>query len=191
MSAKSSLSADITTPSLSGLFNTTALVRHSSPLPVSTPAAAAAAVALLQDHKHYLGCNPHMTAHEAIPTPTPAPELPMSVQTASSSSSSSAEWRLFRVTDVVHALPAGLWDTDIVSRYEFCPIERGVFVRIRSPLGIVLESTWTVDETAGTLVEEILIRASRLLVPVLRSQCESGWRDIHRTMLAPLLVLDK
>ncbi|OAA53969.1 hypothetical protein SPI_09176 [Niveomyces insectorum RCEF 264] len=100
----------------------------------------------------------------------------------------------YRVTDVVHTLPAGLWDARVVSTYEMTDVPgTGVFVRIRSPLSVVMDTTWMIvlsKEDEGTaqlvLVEEIIIYCSRLLMPTVKILCEGGWRQIHAKMIARL-----
>ncbi|EFW99711.1 hypothetical protein CMQ_29 [Grosmannia clavigera kw1407] len=53
--------------------------------------------------------------------------------------------RTYNVTDVVHTLPAGIWDSRVVSTYEMTNLEDGVFVRVRCPLSIVMDTTWSVE----------------------------------------------
>ncbi len=191
------------------VLNTTATLTHKTPLPPGTTRPQA--LALLSDHLFFLACDPHMAQHELVPpsafaTLTPPPSIPDDVQaqirSSSSSSSSSSKtksaWKgveeekeeevlptCYRVTDIVHAIPAGIWDTRVVSVYEFTLIREGVFVRIRSPMGVVMETFWRVGEGEGTedgrlvLVEDVTIRCSRLLVGIVRGQCEGNWRGIH------------
>jgi hypothetical protein len=142
----------------------------------------------LHDHAHYLGYNPNMSRNELLPTLSPPPVLP--APSTPANPAAGAEWARFRVVDVVPALPAGLWDSEVVSTYEFCKTADGMFVRVRSPLGIVLESAWRVQEgKAGgalVMVEEVTMIVSSLLAPILRAQCEKNWRGIHQRLLAPL-----
>ena len=99
----------------------------------------------------------------------------------------------YRVTDIVHAIPAGIWDTNVVSTYEFVDVQDGVFVRIRSPLSVVMETFWEVravdakengdgGEKGLELVEDVTIRCSRLLVGLVKKECENGWEGIHAKM---------
>lgn len=123
-----------------------------------------------------------MVKFEAVDGPAdPAPALP-----DDRGVTAVAPARCYSVTDKVHALPAGLWDSDVVSTYEFINVERGVFVRIRSPLNTTMETVWEVrqtDDGAAELVEDIVIRSSRLLMAVVKSTCESGWQGIHGKMV--------
>lgn len=136
----------------------------------------------LQNHVHYMHINPHMVKYESIPAPTdPAPTIP-----ASRNVTATSEPDCYRVTDKVQTLPAGLWDSDVVSTYEFMNVENGVFVRIRSPMSVLMESLWRVretDEGKFELVEEQIITASRLLVSTVKSISESGWKGLHASML--------
>lgn len=170
------------------MFNTTANVKHVTPIPPGIPAPKG--IALLQGHEFFIKCDPHMVSYEASPLadtdPVPAVPADRGVETVAP-----RPVKCYVVTDRVHALPAGLWDSDVVSRYEFVDIEKGVFVRIRSPLGVVMESVWEVREAGDgsgglELVEDIVISCSRLLIGTVKSTCDSGWQGIHEKMIAEL-----
>ncbi|KAL2165920.1 hypothetical protein VTG60DRAFT_3611 [Thermothelomyces hinnuleus] len=100
----------------------------------------------------------------------------------------------YRVTDIVHGVPAGMWGTRVVSTYEFIDTQEGLFVRIRSPLSIVMHTVWEVREAAAQageaagleLVEDVTIQCSRLLVGIVKGHCENGWGKIHAKMIARL-----
>lgn len=89
----------------------------------------------------------------------------------------------------MHALPAGLWDSDVHSTSEIVNLEKGIFVRMRSPLSIVMETVWEVKEVAGgedgalEVVEESVISCSRFLAGVVKGQCEANWKGIHEKLL--------
>lgn len=88
----------------------------------------------------------------------------------------------YSVTDKVHTLPAGLWDSNVESVNEFVTLEKGVFVRLYSPLNVVMETVWTVKENGNggvDLVEDVLIKASRLLVGTVKTMCNTNWRTFH------------
>ena len=153
---------------------------------------------MLSDHLFFLACDPHMTAYEAVPRAawaslSPPPSLPDDVRAQLRSSPSQKEGEeevsaVYRVTDLVHAIPAGIWDTSVVSVYEFTLIGEGVFVRIRSPMGVVMETFWRVREEGEglVLVEEVRVRCSRLLLGIVRGSCEGNWRGIHGKMVERL-----
>lgn len=170
------------------MFTSTANVKHVTPIPAGIPALKV--VSLLQGHEFFIKCDPHMVHYEPSPLSDKdaVPSVPAGrdVQPVVG-----ARPKCYVVTDRVHALPAGLWDSDVVSRYEFVDIATGVFVRIRSPLGVVMESVWEVREKgeggAGLeLVEDIVITCSRLLIGTVKSTCDSGWQGIHLKMIAHL-----
>ena len=125
-----------------------------------------------------------MKHYELIPTPDPAPSVPEEREVIPI-----APPVCYTVTDRVHTLPAGLWDSNVLSTYEFLNLERGVFVRIRSPMGMLMESVWEITEAEDgglELVEDVVITCSRFLIGVIRSTCESGWEDIHAKHIAKL-----
>ena len=98
----------------------------------------------------------------------------------------------------MHALPAGLWDTKrCASRPRSPTREDGVEWVVRAPLGLVQTSLWIVerDETPAegeaegerwTLVEDVTIRCSRLLVGTVRAKCEENWKGTHERWVAQL-----
>lgn len=187
---------------------------HSSRLPRGTTREQA--LAMLSDHEFFLSCDPHLDKFEPIspselPLPptlpdrarsqlrsgSPSPSPAASSSSPSSSPSSPPVPACYRVTDIVHAIPAGIWDTSLVSTYELTEIRDGLFVRIRSPLSVVMDTFWEVraveqgDADGGQaevleLVEDMTIQCSRLLVGLVKGQCENGWGHIHAKMIARL-----
>jgi hypothetical protein len=94
---------------------------------------------------------------------------------------------------MVMAIPAGLWEPTVVSDGEFTDIRDGVFVRLRSPLSVVMETFWKIKEVEGEaeggvleLAEEVTIKCSRLLVGLVRKECEAGFEKIHGGFIARL-----
>jgi hypothetical protein len=151
---------------------------HKSQLPEGTTTQQA--VALLQDHPFFFECNPHTAKFELLKPDTPPP-IPDTVKPVK-------ETETFKATDIVEALPAGLWSSNVVSTYEFTDISNGVFVRIKSPMSIVMDTVWEVQGQDGhlELVEDISFTCSRLLAPVVKGQCEGGWKKIHAKFISRL-----
>ncbi|KAK0624701.1 hypothetical protein B0T17DRAFT_250452, partial [Bombardia bombarda] len=174
---------------MASLFTTTARITHITPLPPTTTLPQA--IAMLHDYDFILHCDPHLAKYEMIPTSTP-PALPAAIQSrravAVEGDNSSTATVSYSVTDVVHAIPAGLWDTNVVSTYEFTRLANGIFVRIKSPMAIVMDTVWEVKEGKEGLemVEDVEIRCSRLLMGVVKGQCEGNWRAIHGKMVGRL-----
>ncbi|KAM0283649.1 hypothetical protein ACHAQH_002428 [Verticillium albo-atrum] len=165
---------------MASFLNTTQTLTHLTPIP--PPATRTDSIAMLHDHEHLIKCSPAMSKFELITSPSPAPApLPAGITPL-------GDTKCYQVTDVVHTLPAGLWDSDIVSTYEFTNLADGLFVRIRSPMSIVLETVWSIEgEGEGPEMKEtVTIKCSRLLVGVIRGQCEGNWKVIHAQMVAGL-----
>ncbi len=76
----------------------------------------------------------------------------------------------------------------MVSTYEMTNIADGVFVRIKSPMSVVMDTVWEIkgDDGALELVEDVAINCSKLLVSTVKGLCEGGWDKIHAKMLARL-----
>lgn len=167
------------------MFSTTESLQHVTPIPASVPSSRV--ITLLQDHVFFIQCDPHMISYDLITSLTePAPEVPNDLKTPVVPI---APPSCYTVTDRVQALPAGIWNKDVVSTYEFINLERGVFVRTRSPLSTTLETVWTVRETADggcEIVEDVVVKCSRFLLGVVKGACETGWKGIHAKMIQKL-----
>jgi len=139
---------------------------------------------MLSDRQFFLSCAPSLHKFEVI-HPDPAPEIPEAIR---AQARGDGKTECFRVTDIVHAMPAGLWDTNVVSTYEFTNITDGVFVRIKSPMSISMDTVWLVkhgEDGKLELTETLSISCSRLLMGLVKAECE-GWVNIHAKMLSRL-----
>jgi hypothetical protein len=140
---------------------------------------------MLSDHIFFLHCDPHLSKYETV-TPETPPEVPEEMKAKARGTKPT---EVYNVTDIVHTIPAGIWDSNVVSTYELTDIADGLFVRIRSPLSIVMDTVWEIKDAEGgglELVEKITIKCSRLLLGLVTSQCENGWAKIHEKMLGRL-----
>jgi len=168
---------------MAAVFSGVGRITHSSKLPKGTTKEQG--IAMLSDHIFFLHCDPHLVKYEAV-TPDTPPEIPEAMQAQVRGGKAT---QVFKVTDLVHTIPAGLWDSNVVSTYEITDITDGLFVRIHSPLSIVMDTVWEIkaDEDGELeLVESMTINCSRLLMGVVKSQCENGWAQIHAKMLGRL-----
>lgn len=103
----------------------------------------------------------------------------------------------------MHALPKGLWDSTVSFEAEMTDIEDGIRWVIRAPLGLVQTTTWRALRTETlaadvidnvpesergewSLVEDVEIKANRLLVGTVRGKCEENWPSAHGKFLAHL-----
>ncbi|SPN96859.1 uncharacterized protein DNG_00379 [Cephalotrichum gorgonifer] len=166
------------------ILNTTTTLKFTTPLPPSIPAPKA--IATLQNHETFIKCDPHMISFKSLPPPlADAVAVPPS---RVCSPRTQDPTQTYEVTDRVHALPAGLWDSDVVSTTEITNLERGIFARLRSPMGIVMETVWEITEMEGEgggleMVEETVISCSRLLSGVVKGQCQANWKGIHAKLV--------
>jgi len=97
------------------------------------------------------------------------------------------------VTDYMAALPKGLWDSTVSFEAEMTNTEDGVLWIVKAPLGLVQTTTWRCLRTEGlaqedrkgdgqsewSLVEDVEIRANRLLTGTVRGKCEENWVGSH------------
>ncbi|KAK3393218.1 hypothetical protein B0H63DRAFT_516415 [Podospora didyma] len=160
-------------------FSGTARIGHSSKLPAG--ATREHGIAMLRDHEFFIRCDPHLNKLEVVKTDTP-PGIPDAIK-----SQACGETHSYLVTDRVHTLPAGIWDSNIASTWETTDITNGIFVRIKGPMSIVMDTIWEIragEDGALELAEEVTITCSRLLLGIVKSECEGGWDKIHAKMIA-------
>ncbi|KAF2680413.1 hypothetical protein K458DRAFT_445338 [Lentithecium fluviatile CBS 122367] len=169
-------------------FSTTANLRHVTPLPPGTTFETA--MAALQNHDLLIKLDPEHAHYETLPSDADANPLT----------------KRYKVTDHMHTLPKGLWDTTVTFESHITNMEDGVEWFVKAPLGLVQKTTWRLvrsedvgkgkekvvdddaseDKSEWCLVEDAEIRASRLLVGTVKGKCESNWRGIHERFIGHL-----
>ncbi|KAK8087771.1 hypothetical protein PG997_002732 [Apiospora hydei] len=150
-----------------------------SPAGVTKPAA----IAALQDHDHFLRADPHLTTYQLLSPSTTNP----------SSSPDYASYQDVKVYEVHDHVPNPVWSSDVTSLEEFVDCAEGIWVRVRSPLGIVLETTWFIcdkkDKKDGRdgleleLVQTLVCTCNRLLASLTKGQVEKGWQQVHEKLI--------
>lgn len=79
--------------------------------------------------------------------PTSLVPLPASGSGSGSSSGSEAVGAgIVRVFEVTDHMPNPVWTSNVVSTEEFVDTAQGMWVRIRSPMGVVMETFWIIRE---------------------------------------------
>lgn len=157
-------------------MNSSATLHHVTHLPPGVTFEQA--LAKLQDHDLLIRLDPELASYEALPVD---PENPKA--------------KRYSVTDHMHALPKGLWDTTVKFEANITNTDDGILWVIKAPLGLLQTTTWRVLKTdtlgaedAGgeetkkgewSLIEDVQIEANRLVVGTVKSKCESNWRNIH------------
>jgi len=144
---------------------------------------------MLSDHEFLVRCDPVLGSYEKLTSSTPT--IPDDITPRLRTDINPLPGNSYKVTDIVHAIPAGIWDTNVVSTYEFTDIDTGLFVRVKSPLSIIIETTWEVKEGEGDqglleLTESVSITCSRFLVGTVKSQCDSSWKQMHAKLIERL-----
>ena len=157
-------------------FNSTATLHHVTTLPPGTTFSQA--LRLLHNHDLLIRLDPEFAHYETLPIDAAAPDT-----------------KRYKVTDHMHALPKGLWDSTVAFEAQMTDTEDGILWVIKAPLGLVQRTTWRclktegladqdktgVDGEAGewSLVEDVEIRANRLLVGTVKGKCEENWKGSH------------
>ena len=111
-----------------------------------------------------------------------------------------ARTKFYRVTDRMHTLPRGLWDTTVTFDEEITDVDVGMKAVVRAPLGLVQHSEWKIvavhdvkqeqrqDGCEWYLTEDVHIKASRLLVGTVKGKCEENWKGIHKRFVDGLVT---
>ncbi|KAI1122398.1 mediator complex subunit MED14 [Nemania abortiva] len=184
-------------------LSSTSTTVNSSPIPPSVRKEDA--VALLHDHEFFLLCDPHHLSHKTLPQPAETEADPASVDAARkafklpegleplvSTKTNEGPGPVVKVYEVVDNLPNPVWSSHVVSREEFVDHDEGTWVRIRSPLGVVMETRWSIrekNEGGGVLelVEDIVINCSRLVMGIVKGQVDNNWKGIHKKLIDKLV----
>ena len=113
-----------------------------------------------------------------------------------SSDTAAPDAKRYKITDHMNALPKGLWDTTVSFEAEMTNMEDGILWVIKAPLGLLQKTTWRALRTASlsgediggvaeadrgewSLVEDVEIKANRMLVGTVKGKCEENWRGAH------------
>jgi hypothetical protein len=122
---------------------------------------------MLHNHELLIHLDPEFAHYEALPTDPSMPDA-----------------KRYKITDHMHALPKGLWDSTVSFEAQMTDTEDGILWIIKAPLGLVQRTTWRClrtdtladedrkGEGDWSLVEDVEIKANRLLVGTVRSKCE-------------------
>lgn len=166
----------------SSALNTTATLRNVTHLPRSI--SYAQAVEQLHDHELLIRLDPEYASHETLPSDPATPEA-----------------KIYKITDHMNALPAGLWDTKVTFEAHMTDLDDGILWLIKAPLGLTQKTTWRClkteslgegdkganeEEGEWSLVEDVEIKANRMLVNTVKGKCEDNWRGTHSRFLAQL-----
>ncbi|USP78679.1 hypothetical protein yc1106_05953 [Curvularia clavata] len=169
-------------PEFRPYLNTTATIRNVTHLPQSITYAQA--VEQLHNHELLIRLDPEYVSHETVPSDPATPET-----------------KIYKITDHMNALPAGLWDTTVKFEAHMTDLDDGIRWLIKAPLGLVQKTTWkclkteslgdehkkTTDEHGEwSLVEDVEITANRMLVSTVKGKCEANWRGTHSRFLEQL-----
>ncbi|KAI1429964.1 hypothetical protein F5Y12DRAFT_709512 [Xylaria sp. FL1777] len=160
-------------------------------------------VELLHDHEFFLLCDPHHTSHKTLPQPSETEKDPTSVAAARkhfklpdtlepllSTKTHQGPGPVVKIYEVVDELPNPVWSSNVVSREEFVDHSEGMWVRIHSPMGVVMDTHWSVrdDKKGGLeLVEDIIINCSRLVMGLVKAQVDNNWPGIHKLLIGKLV----
>lgn len=130
---------------------------------------------MLHDKDFFINCDPHLVQYEATGD-VADPTLPERAKATGPTCS-------YKILDVVPNVPKAIWGSEVRSTYEFTDVEKGLFCRIQSPLNVVMEALWEIrdaeDGEGLELVEDAELKCSKLLVGLVKSQCEAGGKFLY------------
>ncbi|KAK7959236.1 uncharacterized protein PG986_004090 [Apiospora aurea] len=136
-----------------------------------------AAIAKLQDKDFFIKCDPHLVSYDANPDPAwgsydaPKHLKPLAQRVKS-----------YTVKDKYENPIIG---SDIESTYEFIDLADGFFVRVRSPMGTTMESTFVLrDKGNGDLevVQECDCKCNKALSSMVKKDLDKNYIIIHENL---------
>lgn len=132
---------------------------------------------MLHDTDFFINCDPCLAKYELLEKEMADPALPADRVQALGPTS------VYKILDNVENVPKGIWGSSVESQYEFTDVERGLFCRIRSPLSVTMDALWEIrdaeDGDGLEVVEEADIKCSKLLLGIIKGQCESGGKYLY------------
>ncbi|KAK8062836.1 hypothetical protein PG997_014933 [Apiospora hydei] len=136
-----------------------------------------AAIAKLQDKDFFITCDPHLVSYDANPDPAwGSYDVPKDLKPLAQRVQS------YTVKDKYENPIMG---SDIVSTYEFIDTADGFFVRVRSPMGTTMESTFSVrDKGNGDLevVQECDCKCNKALSSIVKKDVDKNYIIIHENL---------
>ncbi|KXJ91465.1 hypothetical protein Micbo1qcDRAFT_233953 [Microdochium bolleyi] len=163
------------------------------------------ALAVLHDHDFMIKCDPHYVKHsrEAQPSASTAtdyaqaaqaftlPDLASIGKPTGGQSEADPYVNVYMLTD---DLPNPFFSSTINSRLEYLNLESGLWTRVSSPMGVVLETAWIIRDAESSggdggdleLHQEIVITANKMLMGTVRGKIEANRGGIHKLFRARL-----
>ncbi|ORY66224.1 uncharacterized protein BCR38DRAFT_429626 [Pseudomassariella vexata] len=173
---------------MSFLISTANLTKTTGiPLPVSK----ATAIAILHDHDIFLNTDPHVVKYTSL-----APAVATDVAKAR------AEYKIpaavdpivgtppVRVYEMLDHVPNPVWSSEVVSREELVNYGEGLWTRVKSPMGVVMETFWFARERKDggcELVQEVCVSCNRMLMGLVKSQVEENFQVIHDKLIEAMV----
>ncbi|KAK8001212.1 hypothetical protein PG991_013434 [Apiospora marii] len=143
-----------------------------------------AAIEKLHDHAFFIHCDPHLVSFEASPDPAwDAYDVPKDIKPLAK------QVKIYAVKDKYENPIMG---SDINSTYEFIALADGFWVRVRSPMGTTMESTFTVREKgdgSGDLevVQELDCKCNKALSGIVKKDLDKNYILIHENLAQRLV----
>ncbi|EHA51926.1 hypothetical protein MGG_05907 [Pyricularia oryzae 70-15] len=151
-----------------GFLETSFPLSHKHAIPAGVDKATA--IAKLHDHIYIIDCGPYVTSR----TPQPSPawdsyDKPKGVTFASEK---------VDVHEVRNKYENPIMGSDIKSTYYFIDTTEGVFIRVHSPMGTVIESIFTVKEKSDGSLElchELQGRCNKALAGICKKDADKNY----------------
>lgn len=138
-------------------------------IPAGSGATKASAIDTLHHHTAFLDCGPFLVSYSLAPEPVwDAYEVPKGLKPLANRVES---------YNVKNKYENPIMGADISSTYEFIDLADGIWVRTRSPMGTVLDSTYTVREGAEGGLEILYqaeCRCNKALIGMAKKELEKS-----------------
>ncbi|TLS31510.1 hypothetical protein PpBr36_02725 [Pyricularia pennisetigena] len=159
-----------------GFLETTFPLTHRHAIPAGVDKTRA--IEKLHDHVYVIDCGPYVVSHTQQPSPSwGSYDKPKGAKFATEK---------VDVYEVKNKYENPIMGSDIKSTYEFIDTADGIFIRVHSPMGVVMESFFTVQEKADgslELVHELQGRCNKALAGIAKKDSDKNY-----DLLASIIV---
>lgn len=151
---------------LGKLLETSAKIHHESVFPSDLNLESA--ISVLHDHESLIKMDPYLVSYHPLPALASSPTT-----------------KCYKVFERCDNLPK-MFSPDQNADLQYTDLPNGIHTWVNSSMGLISDTHLTIEKRKnGTtvIVEDAVVRCSRLWMPIVKSQCEANWREVHRKFL--------
>lgn len=145
------------------LLETTAKIHHESAFP--SDLSLESALSVLHDHENLIKMDPHLVSYHPLPILASSP--------------STKCYKVFERCDNLPKFFAADQNADV----QYTDLPNGIHTWVKSSMGLTSDTHLTIETKSDgqmVMVEDAVLTCSRVWMPIVKSQCEANWREVHQ-----------